>query len=100
MKTVSYLLALVGLASAGAGVGMGSATAQEVSSLELRKQADLACEEALRKNTIEALEEFLRLYSDAPTACLALAQNALQGFQPGGNSASPGSPRQSAAYGG
>lgn len=99
MKTVSYLLALVGLASAGAGVGIGSATAQEVSSLELRKQADLACEDALRKNTIEALEEYLRLYPDAPTACLTLARNALQGFQPEGNSASPAS-RQSAAYGG
>jgi len=44
------------------------------------------CEMALRKNTIEALEEFLRLFppgrSKGNTACSALAMDALAEHEP------------------
>jgi hypothetical protein len=42
------------------------------------------CQLALEKNTIEALEEFLRLYPPgrSDSACAALAMTALSGFGP------------------
>lgn len=46
---------------------------------------ECACEAALKINTIDALEEFLRRYppnKHAPNACSALATTALNGFAP------------------
>ena len=45
------------------------------------------CQLALEKNTIEALEEFLRLFPPgrSDNACTALATTALEGFTPRGN---------------
>ena len=48
------------------------------------KEAELACEQALRIGTIEALEEYLHRYPNAPTACKALALNSLSQFSPNG----------------
>jgi hypothetical protein len=42
--------------------------------------AELACEKALQIGTIEALEEYLYRYPNAPTACKALAMTSLDRF--------------------
>jgi hypothetical protein len=48
------------------------------------KEAELACEQALRLGSIEALENYLHRYPDAPTACKALALDTLSQFSPNG----------------
>ena len=53
------------------------------------KEAELACEQALRTGTIEALEDYLHRFPNAPTACKALALNSLSQFGPEGGD-SPG----------
>ena len=58
-----------------------------------KTEEDCACEAALRENTIEALEEFLRRYPPngrEPNACLALA--ALQNFTITNNDRDPPPP--------
>lgn len=51
------------------------------------QEAELACEQALKTGTIEALEDYLHRFPNAPTACKALALNSLSQFGPeGGNS--------------
>lgn len=47
---------------------------------EVKTPEEWACEAALKKNTIEALEEFLARYPDPNSACGALALEALNGF--------------------
>jgi len=47
------------------------------------KEAELACELALKTGTIEALEDYLHRYPNAPTACKALALNSLGQFAGG-----------------
>ncbi|BCG95835.1 hypothetical protein [Mesorhizobium sp. 131-2-1] len=49
------------------------------------KEAELACEQALKIGTIEALEDYLHRYPNAPTACKALALNTLAQFGPNGH---------------
>ncbi|MGX5842561.1 hypothetical protein ACWGTI_17740 [Mesorhizobium sp. ArgA1] len=48
------------------------------------QEAELACEQALKIGTIEALEDYLHRYPDAPSACKALALNSLGQFGPEG----------------
>ena len=50
------------------------------------KEAELACEQALKTGTIEALEDYLHRYPNAPTACKALALNSLSQFAGGDGS--------------
>lgn len=49
---------------------------------QLQEEAELHCQRALQENTIEALEEYLRLFPRAPTACRVLALEALSQFDP------------------
>ena len=50
------------------------------------KESELACEQALKTGTIEALEDYLHRYPNAPTACKALALNSLGQFAGGDGS--------------
>ena len=64
-----------------------------------KTEEDCACEIALRENTIEALEEFLRRYPPngrEPNACLALA--ALQNFTITNNDRDPPGPPPPGPY--
>jgi hypothetical protein len=54
------------------------------------KEAELACEQALKTGTIEALEDYLHRYPNAPSACKALALNSLSQFGPGGGDGNHG----------
>lgn len=54
------------------------------------QEAELACEQALKLGTIEALEDYLHRYPDAPSACKALALNSLSQFGPGGGTRNGG----------
>jgi len=54
------------------------------------KEAELACEQALKTGTIEALEDYLHRYPNAPTACKALALNSLGQFAGGDGSGEHG----------
>ncbi len=74
-----HLLGLLGIMGLGV-VTTGHADAQ--SRDDLLRQAELACDRALQENTIEALEEYLRLFPNAPTSCKVLALNALSSFSP------------------
>lgn len=85
MKIVHYLFAILGSLGVGATVSHGTATAAPFKTFaEMQKEAELACELALKENTIEALEEYLRKYPFANTACRTLALDALGQFSPGG----------------
>jgi hypothetical protein len=63
---------------------------------DLRTEEECACEAALNRNTIEALEEFLRRYPPRPggetTACTALALAALDQFRPDNDREPPDNP--------
>lgn len=51
-----------------------------------QSEEECACEAALKENSIDALEEFLRRYppnNSEPSACSALAMTALEGFAEG-----------------
>ncbi len=68
------------------------------------EEARCACEAALKRNTIEALENFLLKYGATDTQCDALASTALAQFGPtsGGNGRSgdsPITPRDEGVYG-
>ncbi|TIT62144.1 MAG: hypothetical protein E5W60_15435 [Mesorhizobium sp.] len=54
------------------------------------QEAELACEQALKIGTIEALEDYLHRYPNAPTACKALALNTLAQFNPNGGDGNNG----------
>ncbi len=76
---------LLALAALGMGTAaLPSAGISQVSSqiTALEEVERRACEEALRENTIEALEEFLLRHPNS--SCRVLALNALQSFAPGG----------------
>ena len=80
---LSQIIAWPGVLGVGGGLMMSS-SAQAADS---QKQCDpideqCACEAALKENTIQALEEFLRKYppGQKPSACGALALNALSNF--------------------
>ena len=62
------------------------------------QEAELACEQALKTGTIEALEDYLHRYPNAPTACKALALNSLSQFGPEGGDGNHGDGGQ--RYGG
>ncbi|MDX8433810.1 MULTISPECIES: hypothetical protein [Mesorhizobium] len=82
MRKIQSLL-LGGLSILGVSVAFsGAAQAQFEVGV---KEAELACEQALRIGTIEALEDYLHRYPNAPTACKALALNSLAQFGPDGD---------------
>ncbi len=62
------------------GLGAGIAIPQQSVSAAVPETPELACKDALEKNTIEALEEYLRQYPDADTACRTLALDSLNQF--------------------
>lgn len=66
-------LVLMLLGASAIGVALPSAARAESSLLDEQR----ACEEALRKNTVQALEQFLRDYRYGSSTCRALALNAL-----------------------
>lgn len=111
-KLMRYLLAVVGGLGVGAvGVSGGATTraADSDASIEipvgqycpiesdpdekvaqLEAAAEQACDEALRSNTIQDLEEWLFTYDDCgPAACRARIVAALNVFSPEGNSFDP-----------
>ncbi len=81
MPRFRQLLSGLGILATGI-VGLGLGTAEQARAQEPTQltQAEIACEAALLEGTIEALEEYLRLYPSASTACRALALNALSDF--------------------
>lgn len=84
MKFFNLKIAALGLLGFIAGVGQSdTADAQGTGPLCLPNLTEEeCCEAALSENTIEALEEFLRLYSDdtGESACRALALVSLRRF--------------------
>jgi len=92
MRRLQSLL-LSGLSVLGLSVAF-SGTAQATINV---KEAELACEQALRTGTIEALEDYLHRFPNAPTACKALALNSLSQF---GADAGTRSNGESGGYGG
>ncbi|RWA58507.1 hypothetical protein [Mesorhizobium sp.] len=77
MRKIQSLL-LGGLSILGVSVAFsGAAQAQFEVGV---KEAELACERALKLGTIEALEDYLHRFPNAPTACKALALNSLAQF--------------------
>ncbi len=70
-KIRNFVLMLLGASAIG--VALPSAAKAESSLLDEQR----ACEEALRKNTVKALEQFLRDYRYGNSTCRALALNAL-----------------------
>jgi|GEM_PF-4850140 len=81
MRKIHTLL-LGGLSVLGLSVGF-SGVAQAQNEVGV-KEAELACEQALKLGTIEALENYLHRYPNAPTACKALALNNLSQFSGSG----------------
>jgi hypothetical protein len=83
MRKIQSLL-LGGLSILGVSVAFSGATQAQT---DVRvKEAELACEQALKIGTIEALENYLHRYPNAPTASNALALNSLSQFAAeGGN---------------
>ena len=68
-----------------------------------KAEAECACQAALQKNTIEALEAFLLRYGDVDSECTALATTALSGFTDNNGdhqSSNPERPVDSGGYGG
>lgn len=97
MKLLGRILGVLGI------IGISSVDAADFASQaktaeQWKKEAELACEEALRKGTIEALEEWHRKYSrwDSDSACLALA--ALDEYGPRNDEDEP--PPRREGYGG
>jgi hypothetical protein len=90
----SLLVSLLGVF----GVGVAGVAPSHASLFHQELTEEQQCEIALRKNTIEALEEFLRKFPDSRSACRALALNALENFAPGGTV--PGGPSGGNNYGG
>jgi len=87
MRRIHSLL-LGGLSLLGLSVAFSDA-AQATTEVGV-KEAELACEQALKIGTIEALEDYLHRYPNAPTACKALALNSLSQFGPGGGNGNHG----------
>jgi hypothetical protein len=83
MRRIHSLL-LGGLSLLGLSVALSGA-AQAKTDVGVQ-EAELACEQALKIGTIEALEDYLHRYPNAPTACKALALNSLGQFAGGDGS--------------
>ena len=82
-KLIKSLLAAASVFGVGLGGVSATATPADAQTYtELQREAELACEEALRKGTIEALEEYLWKYPWANNACRARALGAMQEFSP------------------
>ena len=85
---LGQIIALPGILGLGGGlIASSSAQAADLDYSVVTYQCNprdeqCACEEALKENTIQALEEFLRKYplGQKPSACGALALNALSKF--------------------
>lgn len=75
------MLAALGLVGSGMASVATPATAQTNTNLNRAEFEE--CQEALRRNTIEALEAFLNRYPDGTSECQVLALNALAAFGPG-----------------
>ena len=87
MRRIHSLL-LGGLSLLGLSVALSGA-AQAKTDVGVQ-EAELACEQALKIGTIEALEDYLHRYPNAPSACKALALNSLSQFGPGGGNGNRG----------
>jgi hypothetical protein len=83
MKLRNLILTLFGVLGLGGGLS-GSYVAEAATTSSSQSEA-LACQAALKANTIVALEDFLRKYplGVRPSACGALAFNALSNFTGG-----------------
>jgi len=87
---VNLLVALVAVVGFGGGISasasaknIGLSSGQECKpGVGLQSEEECACAAALKANTIPALEAFLRKYplGEGPSACGALALNALSNF--------------------
>ncbi|MEW9838450.1 hypothetical protein [Mesorhizobium marinum] len=82
-KLRSYVLMLLGASAIGG--AMPSVTNAESTRLDEQR----ACEDALRKNTVQALEQFLRDYRYGNSTCRALALNALNNDKGGQSNRNP-----------
>ncbi|OHV86865.1 hypothetical protein [Mesorhizobium sp. ORS 3428] len=82
MRKIQSLL-LGGLSILGVSVAFSNAAQAQIEVAPV-KEAELACERALKIGTIEALEDYLHRYPNAPTACKALALNSLAQFAASG----------------
>jgi hypothetical protein len=83
MGKLRTILSRLGLASATA-IGLSASVQTDSFAQRADELAELACKRALDAGTIEALENYLFEFPDAPTACRVLAQNTLGAFGPGG----------------
>ena len=81
MNVRKILLIISGVMGLSSGFAASQSEAAAIRQCRLHDES-CACEVALQKNTIGALEEFFRLYplGNKPSACGALAFNALQNF--------------------
>jgi hypothetical protein len=81
MKIQKVLLTVFGVFGLGVGSGMMASHPAEAAAQQCKGLTEEeCCEQALRKNTVEALEAFLRKYPPgrkSNTACSALAMGAL-----------------------
>jgi hypothetical protein len=68
-----------------AGVGLTTLPHNASAEVDPHQEEEMACDEALRRNTIEALEDFLFRYPRGNSACHARALNALNAFVPAGS---------------
>ncbi len=82
----NYVLMLLSASALGTFVSTASGHA-EANRLQDEQRA---CEEALRKNSVKALEQFLRDYRYGNSACRALALNALSGLSNNGDQSNRG----------
>ncbi|MEW9838696.1 hypothetical protein [Mesorhizobium marinum] len=78
-RLATFVALLLGSSSVASFGAISDANAQSNSRLRTEQEA---CQRALRENSIDALEEFLRKFPQGDSACRALALNALNGFQP------------------
>jgi len=105
VKFVRLFSALLGTAAV---ASSAVAQTQEVASVaychsqgqSFAEEAECACENALRENTIEALENYIMRYGNANNACMALAQAALAQFRPNGSNSDHPGPPDRGPYGG
>ena len=98
---MSWLRRILTRAALVAATALGLTVSVNTDSLAQRgldEEAERACERALALGTIEAIEDYLFNYPNAPTACKVLAMNALSPFGP--NPGGPGTPGPNPGYGG
>ena len=85
---------LAALGALGASVAVSNVGQAQTVSIDFR--AEEACQQALEAGTIEALEEFLFRYPDAPRECRVLALSQLSAFSPNPTTPDPNRPEISA----